>query len=104
MMEWTLWRNDISYYNTVGYTSLRDSFFTMQIIRCVLFILLLSASVIYFFIFFRRAPTLLDFWALFTLTCAVGCLFFGSGVEVYNQKLIKRGDFLKDQSDNPKNL
>lgn len=104
-MEWILWRNNIAYYNTVGLTSLRDSFFSMQIIRLVMFLLLMGATVLHFFIFFRRSPVLIEFWTLFLLTSSMGCLFFGSGVEKCHQKLIMRGEFLnKDQSENHKKL
>jgi len=84
-----LWRENISYYNTVGSTANCVSFFWMQFIRLISFLALFINSGFFAFIFLKKSLAYINFWSLVLSTISFGCLFIGSGMQVCEQQLIR---------------
>jgi hypothetical protein len=99
-LNWMLWGNQISYYNTVGETQPWISFFWMQMFRLIAFFTNFGILGIMFFITTTKAAMFINFWSCLFTTIAFGCLFIGAGMQVCEQKILLQGKPLdkKEQS------
>lgn len=84
-----IWGNDIDDLNTVGCTIRCCSFFSMQMIRLFMLILLFGSWMIYSYVYMRSVLFFYNWWASTFTLMAFTLLFIGSGKQVVFQKLVE---------------
>ena len=84
-----IWGNDIDDLNTVGCTIRYCSFFSMQMIRLFMLILLFGSWMIYSYVYMRSVLFFYNWWASTFTLMAFTLLFIGSGKQVVFQKLVE---------------
>lgn len=87
-----IWGNYYTYYNKVGYSAPYISFFSMQMIRLINFIIVFLIWATNIYINMKKGCLYIYMWGLTFATLALGYLFVSSGRQVVERKMEEKGD------------
>jgi hypothetical protein len=91
-----LWGDDLTetktFYNRVGYSTPCMSFFSMQVMRCIMFFLVFITWCLVAYINVKKCIIYIHIHALTYCLLALGFLFVSSGRQVIERKLKDRGE------------